>query len=61
MRDYTKKRMGDYMISRAATNPAFNPTKPITYKNLTGKWLATPQLYQMPKIPKININTGKYM
>ena len=61
MRDYTKKRMGDYMISRAATNPAFNPTKPITYKNITGKWLATPQLYQMPKIPKININTGKYM
>lgn len=33
-----------------------------TYHDLSGgKWLATPQLYQMPKIPKININTGKYM
>lgn len=61
MRDYTRKKMGDYMVNRAVTNPAFNPAKPITYKNITGKWLATPQLYQMPKIPKININTGKYM
>lgn len=53
MYDYTKKRMGDYMIGKAATNPMFNPTKATTYKNLTGKWLAGYNFNQKPSIPYI--------
>lgn len=53
MYDYTKKRMGDYMIGKAATNTMFNPTKATTYKNLTGKWLAGYNFNQKPSIPYI--------
>lgn len=53
MYDYTKKRMGDYMIGKAATNIMFNPTKATTYKNLTGKWLAGYNFNQKPSIPYI--------
>lgn len=53
MYDYTKKRIGDYMIGKAATNPMFNPTNATTYKNLTGKWLAGYNFNQKPSIPYI--------
>lgn len=56
MYNYTKKRMGDYMIGKAATNPMFNPTKATTYKNLTGKWLAGYNFNQKPSIPYIKTN-----
>lgn len=56
MYNYTKKRMGDYMIGKAATNPMFNPTKATTYKNLTGKWLAGYNFNQKPSISYIKTN-----
>lgn len=58
--------MNNYFVNKASKNEKrlrnpFAYTKPATYHDLSGgKWLATPY-YQFPNIPKININTGKYM
>lgn len=40
MEDYTKKQKNQYLINRMVTNPMFDPTKPLTYRNLTGNWLS---------------------
>lgn len=59
--------MNNYFVNKASKNEKrlrnpFAYTKPATYHDLSGgKWLATPYMYQLPNIPKININTGKYM
>ena len=44
MQSYTKKQMANHLISRAATNPIFNPTKVPSYRNITGKWLVNDYL-----------------
>ena len=59
--------MNNYFVNKASKNEKrlrnpFAYTKPATYHDLSGgKWLATPYMYQLPNIPKININAGKYM
>ena len=60
------KPVRNYFINNASKNKKrqvnpFTYSKPATYKDLTGQWLATPYMYQAPNIPKINIYTGKYM
>ena len=40
MEDYTRNQKNQYLINRVATNPAFDPTKALTYRNLTGKYLS---------------------
>ena len=58
--------MDNVLINRASKNkrrlrnPYAYYGTPL-YHNLTGKWLSTPQNYQVPNIPLIDINTGKYI
>lgn len=40
MENYTRNQKNQYLINKVATNPAFNPTKALTYRNLTGKYLS---------------------
>lgn len=41
MENYTRNQKNQYLINRVATNPAFDPTKALTYRNLTGKYLSS--------------------
>jgi len=40
MKNYTRNQKNQYLINKVATNPAFDPTKALTYRNLTGKYLS---------------------